>query len=266
MHSKHFLKSKAIIIVVFLLVSLLGFSQNDTITNVKGDKIEEPKEWKFTAAPYLLLPSMKGDVAVKGIPVDVNVTPGDILDNLDFGMMLYFEATKEKWSFSFDLLYMDLGKKGSTPLVSRKASVDIKQIGVTVNGLYRINNWFEVGIGSRLNSVKTGVKITEGDYVLPGTNFSMTQTWFDPLVVTRIMTDLNENLRLGLLADIGGFGIGSDLAWQINPFVGYQISECFEVAIAYRWLDMDYNNGSGTDYFLYDLNISGAEIGFIFHF
>lgn len=262
----HLLKSKALISMVFLFVSFWGGSQNNATPDINDQQIEEPKAWKFTAAPYLLLPAMNGDVAVNGIPVDVSVSPGDILDNLDFGMMLYFEATKDKWSFSFDLLYMDLGKKGSTPLASREASVDIKQIGVTVNGLYRINNWLEAGIGSRLNSVKTGVKIAEGDYILPGTDFSMTQTWFDPLIVTRLMTDLNEKWRLGVLMDIGGFGLGSDFAWQINPFVGYRISELFEIAMAYRWLDMDYNNGSGTNYFLYDLTISGAELGFVFHF
>ena len=62
------------------------------------------------------------------------------------------------------------------------------------------------------------------------------------------------------------FGVGSDLAWQVNPFVGYQFSKLFEIDVAYRWLGMKYENGSGTEYFLYDMVISGAEIGFMFHF
>ncbi len=262
----HFLKSKTLITTVFLLATFCMFSQNETNEDMNGKQVEESPEWKFTTAPYLLLPAMKGDVAINGIPVDVNVTPGDILDNLDFGLMLYFEATKEKWALSFDLLYMDLGKDGTTPLASREASVDIKQLGATVNGLYRINNWLETGIGGRLNSVKSGVKITAGEYILPGTDFSMTETWFDPLIVTRVMTEVNEKWRIGALADIGGFGIGSDLSWQFNPFVEYRFSKLFGLAVAYRWLAMDYNNGSGTNYFLYDLTISGAEIGFLFHF
>jgi len=263
---RYFLKSKLVITTLFLLVSFSMFSQNITTSETNGQHVDESENWSFTAAPYLLLPAMKGDVAIKGLPVDVNVSPGDIFDNLDFGMMLYLEATKEKWTVSFDFLYMDLGKDGTTPLTSRDASVDIKQIAATFNGLYRINNWFETGIGGRINSVKNGVKIAAADYILPGRDFSMTETWFDPLIVTRVMTEINEKWRLGVLADIGGFGIGSDLAWQINPFVGYRFSELFEIAVAYRWLGMDYDAGSGSDYFLYDLTISGAELGLLFHF
>ena len=95
----------------------------------------------------------------------------------------------------------------------------------------------------------------------------MTQTWFDPLLVARVMTRFDgSQWRLGMLADIGGFGIGSDLAWQINPFVGYQFSKLFEIDLAYRWLSMDYETGSGTDQFEYDMVISGPEIGLLFHF
>lgn len=266
MKYRQFLKLNTVSTVVLVLVSFSMFSQNDSTTKISDEQINVSQDWSFTAAPYLLLPSMKGDVAVNGIPVDVNVSPGDIFDNLDFGMMLYLEATKEKWTISFDFLYMDLGKDGSTPLASRKASVDIKQVAATVNGLYRINHWLEAGIGGRINSVKNGVRIAEGEYILPGRDFSMTETWFDPLIVTRVMTELDENWRLGALADIGGFGIGSDLAWQFNPFVGYRFSKLFEIALAYRWISMDYDTGSSIDYFLYDLTISGAELGLVFHF
>jgi len=266
MKYRHFLKSKIVITLVFLFASFSMFSQNVTTTETNDIKVDDSQGWSFTAAPYLLLPSMKGDVAVKGIPVDVNVSPGDIFDNLDFGMMLYLEATKDKWAVSFDFLYMDLGKEGTTPLASRKATVDVKQVAATFNGLYRINDWLEAGIGGRINSVKNGVKIAPGEYILPGSDFSMTETWFDPLIVTRVMTNLDEKWRLGALADIGGFSIGSDLAWQFNPFIGYRFSELFEIAVAYRWITMDYNAGSETDYFLYDLTISGAEFGLLFHF
>ncbi len=58
----------------------------------------------------------------------------------------------------------------------------------------------------------------------------------------------------------------SCLAWQINPFVGYQFSKLFEIDLAYRWLSMNYESGADADYFLYDMVISGPEIGFLFHF
>ena len=44
--------------------------------------------------------------------------------------------------------------------------------------------------------------------------------------------------RLGILGDVGGFGIGSDLAWQINPFVGYQFQNYLKLILptdGYPW-------------------------------
>lgn len=246
-----------------LIIKLLSFTTSLTAQDVP----DNDKSWQFTLGPYLIFPNMNGNVAIKGIPIDVSANPGDIFSNLDFGMMLYFEASNPKWAIMFDGLYMNLGKEGETPLLSRQASVDMDQLAITVNGLYRVAPWFEAGIGGRVNSIGSGVKIAAADHVLPGTDFSMNETWFDPLIVTRAMTRFNtDKWRLGLLADIGGFGVGSDLAWQVNPFVGYQFSKLFEIDVAYRWLGMKYENGSGTEYFLYDMVISGAEIGFMFHF
>ena len=258
---------KGIFIVTLLLLALPTMAQDENKEeHNKKEKKTDGKKWHFTTGPYLLAPSMKGDVAIKGFPVDVNVDPGTIIDNLDFGMMLFFEAATDKWAVNFDLLYMDLGKGGLTPL-GRAAEVDIKQLAITVNGLYRVNSWFEVGLAGRINSIEAGVKIAEGELgVLPAVDVSGTETWFDPLIAIRGMTQLNNKWRLGMYGNIGGFGMGSDLAWEINPFVGYQFGKLFEIAVAYRWLGMDYETGTGLDNFKYDMVISGPEIGFLFHF
>ncbi len=57
---------------------------------------------------------MDGTVAVGPIQSDIDVSPGDIFDNLQFGAMLAAEAGNGEWAIGFDGLYMDLGKDGST--------------------------------------------------------------------------------------------------------------------------------------------------------
>ncbi len=258
--NKNVLKGLLYAVLFFIALPIMAQDNNKEEQNVDG------KKWNFTAAPYLLLPSMDGDVAIKGLPIATSLNPGDIFDNLDFGFMLFFEANTDKWAVNLDLLYMDLSKKGVTPLTSRDAEVGMKQLAITVNGLYRFNSWLEVGLGGRINSIDASVNIAAGDYILPGRDFSMNQTWFDPLVVVRVMTQLNNKWRFGMVTNAGGFGVGSDLAWEVNPFVGYQFSKLFEIDIAYRWLGMDYETGTGTDYFKYDMVISGPELGLLFHF
>lgn len=255
---------RTLILALVLLLASPSFAQEEA---------DKEKKWNFTAAPYLLLPYMNGNVGIGPTNVSVDASPGEIFDNLDFALMLYFEASSEKWVTNFDLIYMSLGGEGETPLLGREALVDVKQLGLTFNGLYRVTTWASVGLGFRINSIDQGIKIDAlpgpgpGDIELPAVNADMRQTWVDPLIVARVMTRFNDTKwRLGLVADIGGFGIGSDLAWQINPFVGYQFSKLFEIDLAYRWLAMDYETGSDADYFLYDMVISGPELGLLFHF
>lgn len=235
--------------------------------NSKAQDSSKEKKWNFTVAPYLMFPNMKGDVAVKGIPVNINATTGDIVNNLDFAFMIYAEASNDNWAITFDALYMKLSANGTTPLTSRQADFKMNQLAITTTGMYRLCSWAEAGIGGRINSIGSSVKIAPGDYILPGTDFSGDLTWFDPIIVARVMHYFDdEKLRIGLYSDIGGFGIGSKFTWQVYPFAGYRFSKLFEIDLAWRWLGIDYESGSETDYFKYDMVIDGPEIGFLFHF
>jgi hypothetical protein len=253
---------KQVVKYIFISILLISIS-----IKAQNKALENEKKWDFTVSPYILFPNMNGDMTVKGIDVAVKANTSDIFSNLDFGTMLYSEAANSDWAIIFDLLYMKLKGEGETPLVGRKVSVSLEQLGASISGLYRISPWFETGIGIKINSIGSKIKIAPGDYILPGTDFSMKETWIDPAIVVRFSTKLNDTKwNLGLLADFGGFGIQSDYTWQANPFLGYQFGKVFETGVAYRWLGMKYEKGSGTDKFVYDVVTSGPEAKFIFHF
>ena len=222
--------------------------------------------WGFVVAPYLLFPNMNGQTSVRGNPVDVDLDPGDIFDKLDFGAMLYLEMANRDWAITLDGLYMNLGASGMTPLTGRAAEVDMKQLGITATGMWRVESFAEIGIGGRFNSIEGGLIVAPGDIVLPGIDVSDTNTWFDPLIVIRFTAPLESNWKLGIRGDVGGFGMGSDITWQVFPFVGYRFSNLFEISGGYRALGMDYKTGSGTDAFLYDMVIFGPQLGLVFHF
>jgi hypothetical protein len=261
---KLFPKSITVHFVQTLVVFLLLFSFTSSWAQGQPDK---EKNWYFLAAPYILFPNMTGEINVKGIPADATANTEDIFTNLDIGGMLYFEANNGKWAIILDGYYVDLGAEGATPLLSRKATMDLKQLAVAVAGMYRLNSWAEAGIGLRVNSVSSTLTIAPGEHILPGSEFSMEETWYDPLIVARIMTRFNgSKWKLGLLADYGGFGIGSDYAYQINPFVSYQISKLLDIGVAYRLDGKKYETGSGTDLFVYDVILHGPSIGLVFNF
>jgi hypothetical protein len=66
--------------------------------------------------------------------------------------------------------------------------------------------------------------------------------------------------------DAGGFGIGSDFTWQLQANVGYRFSELFQTTLGYRYIGIDYDNGEGTDSFVYDVDTYGFVLRLGFNF
>lgn len=67
---------------------------------------------------------------------------------------------------------------------------------------------------------------------------------------------MNKAFYLTGKGDIGGFGIGSELTFQLYGALGCDISHWCFIEAGYRYLYTDYNHGG----FVYDVTQSGAEI------
>jgi opacity protein-like surface antigen len=74
---------------------------------------------------------------------------------------------------------------------------------------------------------------------------------------------LNERFFLRYNADIGGFGVRSDLVWQAFLGIGYEITDHTSVAVGYRALGVDYTSSS---YKTLDVINHGPLIGIEFRF
>jgi hypothetical protein len=69
-----------------------------------------------------------------------------------------------------------------------------------------------------------------------------------------------------LCADVGGFDVGSELAWQAVVRLNWTISETLFATFGYRILDTGYEDGSGASLFRYDVTMSGPGIGMRWRF
>jgi hypothetical protein len=86
--------------------------------------------------------------------------------------------------------------------------------------------------------------------------FARSDDWFDPYVGVRGQYQLNGKYYVLGRADIGGFGVGSDLSWQASAGFGCHLSERLYTEVVYRALSMDYDK----DGFVYDMVTHGPEI------
>lgn len=248
-------------LVFALLFILVTSSIKSRAQENAGDK------WKFFVEAYLMFPAMNGSTGVRNLPmVDVDADAGDIFSNLKVGAMLYTEGSKGTWAFSSDLIYMDLRQDVTAGALVESGELSAKQFAWELAGLKRLAPWLEVGIGGRLNSVKAGVDLVKTFGNPTAEERSLNPTWIDPIIIVRSKGIVYEKWLLQFRGDLGGFGIGSDFAWQLQAYAGYQFSKLFQLTAGYRIISIDYDKGSGSDRFRYDINTSGPVIrlGFTF--
>jgi hypothetical protein len=233
------------------------------------DSTMDKHKWTFLIEPYLMFPSMNGTTGIGNLPaVDVDVNSNQIFSNLKFGAMLFFEARKGDWAFNSDLLYMSLGQDVKTGTVINSGDIGAKQLGWEVAGLLQITPWLELGPALMLNSVKMDVDITVNN-IGGGTTArsnGLSQTWGDLLLVARIKSKEGKKFLYQLRGDVGGgFGASKNAVWQVQAYAGYRFSKLFQLTGGYRVISLDYEKGTGKDYFLFDVNTSGPVIRFGFN-
>jgi hypothetical protein len=215
-------------------------------------------EWKFKVAPYLVLPWMDGKAAIRGLEHEVNITASDILNNLQFGAMGYFEARKGAWGFGADAIYMALG----TTIDKPSADVDFNQGAYQFTALYALNEKVDLTFGARWN-VLQGRLGFKGPLAV---TVEGTKQWVDPTLGIQFHQPLGGRWHFGLVADIGGFGAASKIAWQVFPTIGINVGRKARIGLGYRALGMDYETGSGNTFFRYDVITSGPVLGMAFNF
>ena len=117
------------------------------------------EEWKYDLAVYMLGAGIDGTVGIGRLDADVDVGFSDILDNLEFGAMSAFRATKDRWAVTTDLIYVGLGAS------TDRVDVDVDQLILQVDLAYRFSETFEVLFGVRYldldNKIASGHTLRE---------------------------------------------------------------------------------------------------------
>jgi hypothetical protein len=226
-------------------------------------------EWKFLVEPYVMFPNLKGTTGVGALPdAQLDADPGEIFSHFKIGAILYFEMAKDKWAFTSDMIYLNLDEDAKAGTLINSGNVNVKQFSWELGAVNTLLPWLEAGVGGRVNSLKTSLDLVTKN-IGGGTTAhskSMTQTWFDPIIIARVKSATDKKFSYQLRCDIGGFGIGSDLAWQVQVYAGYRFSKLFQANAGYKIISVDYTKGSGEDRFLFDVDTFGPVVRLGFNF
>lgn len=221
------------------------------------------EEWKHEVAPYVFGAAMDGRSGVGNAVVDIDAGFSDILDNLETGFMGMYRGTYGRYSVTFDGIFMALGANGTGPSGFATGDVDMDQLALEADFGYAVTEQFTVFAGLRYNDLSLETS-TVGP--LGSRSREASKSWIDPVVGAHFTLPLSDPWSLNLRGDVGGFGVGSELAWQGIATLRWQATPSFGVLAAYRYIDMDYEDGDGNAAFIYDVSISGPALGFVFTF
>lgn len=87
---------------------------------------------------------------------------------------------------------------------------------------------------------------------------SQSADWVDPFAGLRARYNFTDRFYAIAKADVGGFGIGSDLVWQVYAALGWHLAKNMSAEVGYRHMAIDYSSNRG---FVYDVAMSGAQLG-----
>jgi hypothetical protein len=273
---KEILKYSACVFLSVIVISLPTYAQ---------DTSQSTNDWEIRLMPYFWMPSLDAEGTIGGplggsLSGNVDLSFGDVLDYLDFTAMGRVEAWKGKWGLIFDGLFMNLSAdgsfQGSRGLTNFNLDADVR-LGMADFALaYRLienrfgkNNMqrlaFEPYGGLRYGYLreKIDLNVNIAGVGSVGGTLGTSEDWVEPFVGGRVVWDLNDKWSLNARGDAGGFGIGSasNLTWQIAGGVDYKITKNMILNAGYRYVELDYSRGSGSDELGIDLRAKGPYLG-----
>ena len=80
--------------------------------------------------------------------------------------------------------------------------------------------------------------------------------WFDPYVGLRGRYNFNKTVYTAVRGEIGGFGVGADLMWQVEGVIGINLTRSVFTEIGYRALGADFRDNN----FVFDVVLHGPQI------
>jgi hypothetical protein len=205
-------------------------------------------------ALYGWLTGVNADVGIGPLQIAVDSSFSDNLENLDVGLMAYYETWVGGSGFYLDIIHARLS---DAILVLGPISVDYdaNQTFVEAGTLLRR------GTPERPLDIIVGVRYTDqdSDYQLnTGLSGSRSQHWVDPIIGLRQRGPVSDKWTYSVRADIGGFGIGSNSTCQFDGSFRYSMNPNSTLIVGYRYKDTDYDD----DDFSYSGALRGPIVGF----
>jgi hypothetical protein len=240
-----------------------GIELASTTPAFTADSTASDSNWHFAVTPYLWFAGAHGNVGgPNGGEVGFSASPGDLLSHFRIGLMGVVEPRYKRIVMPLDVFWIRLGSDRALPNTPGEGVANLRatEFFLTQKVGYRVIDQEKIKIdalaGFRYWHFGQSVSFTTN-----ALNFSGSQNWVDPVVGGRITGILTPKFAVNIGGDVGGWGTGSQIDYQIFGVVGYRIKPAIALQVGYRYLYFDYRKSSGL---YFDAATSGVIFGVSF--
>lgn len=231
-------------------------------------------DWVVQISPYLWASGLKGNISPfrPGPTIPIEKGFSEVMEDLNFGGFLNVWARRDKIVVSGDMMFVNTtnSKAGNLPAlpgipagIPVSGDVDTKEFMLTLQAGYRFYDTPGVTLdglaGARYWHVSNELTVNA---LGQSRSYKESFDWFDPLVGIRGFARINDRWSAQGQADIGGFGVGSDMTWSVLATVNYVLTDRASLSVGYRVLDVDYDD----DGHVFDTRMKGPVIGATWRF
>ena len=258
-------KQIAIVILLFTATSSLlmaGSIETKFVPTQPADN-----SWSFNLAIYGWATAIDGTISAGGRSADVDIAFKDVLKHLDMTFMGAAELRYQRWGFMGDLVYARLHDDIAPPagIVFSSTHEVVKETIGTFLLSYRVVDakpaYLDLFAGARVYSFYSEI-VLRPNLGRQGFSANGTTTWADPIIGLRGRYYVSRAVFLNGYGDVGGFGAGSELSWQVLGGIGVQAARWLDLQVGYRALGFEYQGGRGSQEITTHGPIMGATIRF----
>jgi len=224
---------------------------------------------EILATPYVWLPWVSSTVRPSNtlLPSASSTTdPGTLYDHLTW---IPFTGTAEFRDGPYGVLldYMHIPLKtgvNTRNILFSGATTGLTEDEGTAMFMYRPfvqpDQYIDVGLGVRAWGISGNITLNEG--LLPAFNASSGLSWADPIIGVRYHHDLGNGFSATASGDIGGFGAGAHIDWQLIGTIDYALNSWVELHGGFRSLNFNYGAARAD----FNANMYGPILSATFRF
>jgi hypothetical protein len=223
-------------------------------------------DWQHTVLFYGMGAALDGTAQVGPVEVPVDMSISDVFDALELGAMAAYRAENGTWSFTVDATYFGMGGHSKTGRGLLKGDADVDQTTLMGTVGRRVTDRLDVLASLSYFDLSTDVMVKVTNPVsgeVTRQQAGTSASWVDPLLGLHYGVPVNDDWTVHLRGDVGGFGIGSDLSYQLIAAMQWKSSGKLGAAFGYRVIGFDYEDGNrdSAGYERYDLTEQGPFAG-----